>query len=60
MARVIDVSFASEPVFGSTLLQKILQSPSLEYRVAKTHRVPYRYRSFSAKEPYIWWLFCGK
>ena len=23
------------------------------YRVAKTHRIPYLYRSFSAKEPYI-------
>jgi len=30
------------------------------YRVAKTHRIPYLYRSFSAKEPYIQWLFCGK
>ena len=28
------------------------------YRVAKTHRMPYLYRSFSAKEPYIRWLFC--
>ena len=24
-----------------------------QYRVAKTHRIPYLYRSFSAKEPYI-------
>jgi len=24
-----------------------------KYRVAKTHRIPYLYRSFSAKEPYI-------
>jgi len=23
------------------------------YRVAKTHRIPYLYRSFSAKEPFI-------
>ena len=30
------------------------------YRVAKTHRIPYLYRSFSAKEPYIQWLFCEK
>jgi len=29
------------------------------YRVAKTHRMPYLYRSFSAKEPYNYWLFCG-
>jgi len=25
----------------------------IRYRVAKTHRIPYLYRSFSAKEPYI-------
>jgi len=25
----------------------------LMYRVAKTHRIPYLYRSFSSKEPYI-------
>jgi len=30
------------------------------YRVAKTHRMPYLYRSFSAKEPPIIGLFCGK
>ena len=30
------------------------------YRVAKTHRIPYLYRSFFAKVTYIWWLFCGK
>ena len=27
--------------------------PRTAYRVAKTHRIPYLYRSFSAKEPYI-------
>ena len=27
------------------------------YRVAKTHRMPYLYRLFSAKEPYNQWLF---
>ena len=32
----------------------------LVYRVAKTHRIPYLYRSFSAKVTYIQWLFCGK
>jgi len=26
----------------------------------KTHRMPCLYRSFPAKEPYNWWLFCGK
>jgi len=30
------------------------------YRVAKTHRMPYLYRSFSAKEPYNQWLICEK
>jgi len=28
------------------------------YRVAQAHRMPYLYRSFSAKEPYIQRLFC--
>jgi len=30
------------------------------YRVAKTHRMPYVCRSFSAKVPYNQWLFCEK
>jgi len=30
------------------------------YRVAKTHRMPYLYRSFSAKDPYNQWLFREK
>jgi len=30
------------------------------YRVAKMHRMPYLDTSFSAKEPYNWWLFCQK
>ena len=29
------------------------------YRVARTHRMPYIYRSFPAKEAFISWLFCG-
>jgi len=32
----------------------------LVYRMAKTHRMPYLYRLFSAKEPYTLWLLCGK
>jgi len=28
------------------------------HRVAKTHRMPHLYKSFSAQEPYNWWLFC--
>ena len=31
-----------------------------QYRVAKTRRIPYLYRSFSAKVTYIYWLFCVK
>ena len=30
------------------------------YRVAKTHRMPWLYRSFPAYEPCSYWLFCGK
>ena len=30
------------------------------YRAAKTHEMPYLYRSFSTKEPYNQWLFYGK
>ena len=39
----------------STLFEKLQQlAHSLNgYRMAKTHRIPYLYRSFSAKEPYI-------
>ena len=33
---------------------------TIDYRVANTHRMPYLYRSFSAKERYNQWLFCGK
>ena len=29
------------------------------YRMADTHRIPYRYGSLSAKEAYNEWLFCG-
>jgi len=30
------------------------------YKVAKTHRMPYLDRLFSAKKPCNWWLFCRK
>jgi len=30
------------------------------YRVAKSHKMPYLCKSFSAKEPCKKWLFCGK
>ena len=33
---------------------------SMDYRLAKTHTMPRLYKSFSAKEPYDSWLFCGK
>ena len=32
----------------------------VQLQVTKTHRMPYLYRSFSAKEPHNEWLFCGK
>ena len=32
----------------------------IRYRVGEAHRMPYLYKLFSAKEPYNWWLFCGK
>ena len=32
----------------------------LDYRVAKTHKMPYLDRSISEKEPYNHCLFCGK
>ena len=31
-----------------------------QYRVAKTHRMPYLDGTFSAKETYDWWLVCRK
>jgi len=45
---------------GGLLHQLQMQLHSGNYRVAKTHMMPYLYRSFSAKETYIYWLFCGK
>jgi len=40
---------------GSTTvrLSSLRKHAAARYRVAKTHRIPYLYRSFSAKEPYI-------
>ena len=35
-------------VYAHMYIQSILHS----YRVPKTHKMPYLYRSFSAKEPY--------
>jgi len=32
----------------------------VSYRVAYSHRMLYLYGSFSTKEPYNEWLFCGK
>ena len=34
--------------------------PDTIYRVSKMHRMPYLYRSLSAKEPYNSWLLCGE
>jgi len=38
----------------------VLVSVEGGYRVAKTHKMPYLYRSVSAEEPYTEWLFGGK
>jgi len=44
-----DLSWAPQDVITKTQLITLIHT----YRVAKTHRIPYLYRSFSAKEPYI-------
>ena len=41
------------------LRKRLLCGSSDWYRIAKTHKMPWIYRSFSAKEPYDYWLFCG-
>jgi len=45
---------------NGTDVQFVYFQSSYVYRVAKTHRIPYLYRSFSAKVTNIQWLFCGK
>jgi len=44
----------------ANIFPQMMSCLSTCYRVAKTHRMPNLYRSFSAKEPYIQWLFCRK
>jgi len=41
-------------------VQAYKKDPIADYRVAKTHRMPYIHRSFCSKEPYNQWLFCEK
>jgi len=48
------MSFALTPSFPLLRLRLL---EDVCYRVAKTHRIPYLYRSFSAKVTYIY--FCG-
>ena len=53
------------PIFNGSFVQndKWMRSECTffsGYRVAKTHGIPYPYRSFSAKVTYKQWLFCGK
>ena len=58
----------SSPYFNSFLQRFSVHSrlltamqPSIhDYRVPKTHRMPYLHRSISAKQPYTKWLFCRK
>ena len=47
-------------VLRSTSNQSSKPCAIVQYRVAKTHRMPYLFRSFSAKEFYNSWLYCGK
>jgi len=64
----LQVSFAKEPYKWDDILQKrpiiwrslLIHPMYILSRVAKTHRMPYLYRSFSANEPYNLWLFCEK
>ena len=44
----------------STLPHTIKNNNESPYRMAKTHRMPYHFRSVSTKEPYNWWRFGGK
>jgi len=48
----------SEIHFWNTFLDSNRHITVKCYRVAMTHRMPYLYGSFSAKETYNWWLFC--
>ena len=50
------------PMTSGSYAERDLQLTILcvDYRVAKTQRMPSLSRSFSAKEPCNWWLFCGK
>ena len=58
-------SFAERDMFSKRDQDLVALLPSAIswehlYRVANRHRTPYLDRSFSTKETYIWWLFCGK
>jgi len=52
------VLFISEQVVHEQLAEWVITH--CRYRVAKIHRMPHLYRSFSAKEPYNYWLLCEK
>ena len=60
---VRDISFVRDnplhPVRDNPL-HPVRDNSMAPYRVAKTHRMTYLYKSFSAKEPYNLRLFCGK
>ena len=58
----ISISISSLILAGSVSHNTLIHNVSLDkgYRVANTHRIPYLYWSFSAKEPYIYRIFCGK
>ena len=57
-----EISSAGIGLWGVVLGDKNTgETKTLEMvQVVKTHRMPYLYRSFSAKEPCNQWLLCGK
>ena len=55
--HIIDILSRCVHILG---VQAYTKHTISDHRVAKTHWMPYIYRSFSSKEPYNQWLFCEK
>jgi len=51
--RVAETDIHKETDIHVCMILMYVSTVSSGYRVAETHRIPYLYRSFSAKEPYI-------
>ena len=56
----LQVSFRKRATNYSDLLRKVTYKDKASYASSPPCRKPYLYLSFSAKEPYNQWLFCGK